>query len=284
MAASTQPNVPIAVFTSPPASVTPYQGKNRLATTIAAPATARRSCAVRVLRSGSIELSPAPIAGLEIVPVLDRVLAELPAQVDLLAVADRREVDQTAVDVPHHDPGLLERAEQAAHLEEGLAALAAGLPASVSGCRLRERLVRLGVGQLILRVTQPPKHRLDGRKQRVRLLDRVVALVDSASLAARALTRFGHGAILRLAGDRGAGSNYVPISATSPTLQIARQRIQAEPAVPRVLPGALPSARRTLAAGAIALAVTISWLAAVSLRVRGGGGAVGAASAPPGRT
>jgi hypothetical protein len=76
----------------------------------------------------------------------------------------------------------------------------------------------------------------------------------------------------------------VPISATSPTLQIARQRIQAEPAVPRVLPGALPSARRTLAAGTIALAVTISWLAAVSLVIGLAWAALAASSTPPAET
>ena len=74
------------------------------------------------------------------------------------------------------------------------------------------------------------------------------------------------------------------ISATSPTLQIARQRVQAEPAVPRVLPGALPSARRTLAAGATALAVTISWLAAVSLVIGLAWAALAASSTPPAET
>jgi hypothetical protein len=76
----------------------------------------------------------------------------------------------------------------------------------------------------------------------------------------------------------------VAISATSPTLQIARQRVQAEPAVPRVLPGALPSARRTLAAGATALAVTISWLAAVSLVIGLAWAALAASSTPPAET
>jgi hypothetical protein len=76
----------------------------------------------------------------------------------------------------------------------------------------------------------------------------------------------------------------VAISATSPTLQIARLRVQAEPAVPRVLPGALPTARRTLAAGAIALAVTISWLAAVSLVIGLVWAASAASSTPPAET
>jgi hypothetical protein len=76
----------------------------------------------------------------------------------------------------------------------------------------------------------------------------------------------------------------VPISATSPTLQIARQRIQAAPAVPRVLPGALPSARRSLAAGMIALAVTISWLAAISLVIGLAWAALAASSTPPAGT
>jgi hypothetical protein len=63
--------------------------------------------------------------------------------------------------------------------------------------------------------------------------------------------------------------------------------------VPRVLPGALPSARRTLAlpsarrtlaAGAIALAVTISWLAAVSLVIGLAWAASAASSSPPAET
>ncbi|HEX2371229.1 MAG TPA: hypothetical protein VHI33_01305 [Solirubrobacterales bacterium] len=54
--------------------------------------------------------------------------------------------------------------------------------------------------------------------------------------------------------------------------------------MPRVLPGALPSARRTLAAGATALAVTISWLAAVSLVIGLVWAASAASSTPPAET
>jgi hypothetical protein len=53
----------------------------------------------------------------------------------------------------------------------------------------------------------------------------------------------------------------VPISATSPTLQIARQRAlpPPAPAVPRFEPWRIPGA------AAIAFAVAVSWLAAVAL-------------------
>jgi hypothetical protein len=54
--------------------------------------------------------------------------------------------------------------------------------------------------------------------------------------------------------------------------------------MPRVVPGALPSARRTLAAGAIALAVTISWLAAISLVIGLVWAALAASPAPPAET
>jgi hypothetical protein len=87
-----------------------------------------------------------------------------------------------------------------------------------------------------------------------------------------------------LAGDPGAGSNYLAISATSPTLQIARQRVQAEPAAPRVVRDALPSSRTALDKGAIALAVTISWLAAGSLVIGLAWAASAASPTPPAET
>jgi hypothetical protein len=54
--------------------------------------------------------------------------------------------------------------------------------------------------------------------------------------------------------------------------------------MPRVVPDALPSARRALAAGAIALVVTISWLAAVSLVIGLAWAASAASSTPPAET
>src|SRR5215211_97597 len=104
------------------------------------------------MAQSSVKWLPAPVPGLEVVPVGDRILAELPAQIDLLAVADRREVDQAAVDVAHHDAGLLEGGEQPSHLEERLPDLASGLAAAVRGRGVGEQLVSVLVDQQVLGV------------------------------------------------------------------------------------------------------------------------------------
>src|SRR5215211_9266928 len=93
------------------------------------------------MAQSSVKWLPAPVPGLEVVPVGDRVLAELPAQIDLLTVADRREVDQAAVDVAHYDAGLLEGGEQTSHLQEGLPDLPSGIAAAVRRCGVREQFV-----------------------------------------------------------------------------------------------------------------------------------------------
>src|ERR687892_1141506 len=179
-----------------------------LPTTVAAPRNAIRSLPPRPRRSriswrgSSLTLSgsrcraPSPlverlaatVARVELVPVVDLVLAELPAEVDLLARDHRREVEQAAVDVAEDDPRLLHHLEQAPHLEEGDAHLTAFLAAAVAAGGLRERLVGLLVGELVLGVAELAQQRLQLREERVRLLAGEVALVDElCSLLAHAL-------------------------------------------------------------------------------------------------
>ena len=53
--------------------------------------------------SGSGQRLPSRVPAVELVPPGDLVLAELPAQVDLLAVQDRWEIDQSTLDVLDDD-------------------------------------------------------------------------------------------------------------------------------------------------------------------------------------
>ena len=70
-------------------------------------------------------------------PMGHLVLAELPAEVDLAALDHGGEVDQAAVDVTEDDSGILERAEQPSHLEEGGADPVPRLASAVAGERRR---------------------------------------------------------------------------------------------------------------------------------------------------
>src|SRR5215217_8094638 len=88
----------------------------------------------------SIEGLSATESLLDLVPVVDPVLAELPAEVDLAALAHRGEVDQPAVDVAYDDAGFLEAPEQAADLEESLADGPAVVAATVGRRGLAHRL------------------------------------------------------------------------------------------------------------------------------------------------
>src|SRR5436190_370421 len=92
-------------------------------------------------------------------PVVDLVLTDLPAQVNLPAVQERGEVDQPPVDVPQHDAGLLERFEQPPDLEEGHPDLPPLLATAVARRGVRERLVRLRVGELVLGIAEPAEER-----------------------------------------------------------------------------------------------------------------------------
>src|SRR3954447_22926811 len=111
-APSAQPKAPIPVSTRSFEIGDSYHGSNRLPTMTAAPITAIRSLPPRPRRSlssspgkerRSVERLAATVPALEFVPVGDLVLAELPAEVDLAAIDQRREVDQSTVDVAEDD-------------------------------------------------------------------------------------------------------------------------------------------------------------------------------------
>src|SRR5207247_8038532 len=70
---------------------------------------------------------------LQVMPVGDLVFTELPAEIHLAAVDQRREVDEPAIDVPEDETRLLARLEEPPHLEERDAALPALVPAAVTG-------------------------------------------------------------------------------------------------------------------------------------------------------
>ena len=72
--------------------------------------TGRRAGApFRVARS--VQRLTAAVAGLELVPVADPRLAQLPAEVGLTPIEDRGEIDQAAIDVADHDAELLQLGE-----------------------------------------------------------------------------------------------------------------------------------------------------------------------------
>src|SRR4051812_34027584 len=101
----------------------------------------RAARAVRRRTSAAIvEGLPARKAGLGLVPVLDRVLALLPAQVDLAAVADGGEVEQAGVEVAQHDVERAQLGHRVAQLDESLGDGAAWVAAAVCGTRLGQRL------------------------------------------------------------------------------------------------------------------------------------------------
>jgi hypothetical protein len=85
------------------------------------------------------ERFPAREPFLEPVPVLDRVLADLPAEQDLLALAERREIDKAGVEILHLDAqrfelvdAPLERRPVTLDLDLELGEVARGDPAAVS--------------------------------------------------------------------------------------------------------------------------------------------------------
>src|SRR4051812_11949117 len=125
-------------------------------------------------RRGSSERLASAIAGVGVVPVLDLVLSRLPAEIYLAAVAERREVDQPALEVAQDHLHRLQLAERALQLEEGLRNHAARRAASIRGRGLAQRCSGILVGELLARGAQPLEpldHPLEGR---VGLLDRVV--------------------------------------------------------------------------------------------------------------
>src|SRR5262245_13868306 len=100
-AASAQPKAPIPVNTRSFEIGDSYHGRNMLPTNTAHPITAILSFAPSPRRSrpsprsieagSSVQRLAATVSGLELVPVVDVVLAQLPAEVDLTAVDQRGE-------------------------------------------------------------------------------------------------------------------------------------------------------------------------------------------------
>src|SRR4051794_35239934 len=169
-----------------------YQGSSRLKTITAQPITAMRSLPPRPRRSRSsllgtalqplVERLAATEARIQVVPVGHVLLAELPAQIDLPLVRDRREVDQAAIDVAQDDPGLLDRLEQAPDLEKRNPHLLPLIAATVARRGLRERLVRLGVGELVLGLAEAVEHGRQPGEKGIGLIAGEVALVDEPRL------------------------------------------------------------------------------------------------------
>ena len=95
--------------------------------------------------------------GVRLVPEADLVLVEQPAEVDLLAVPDRGEVDQPAVDVPHDDVDRLQLAQRAAELDERKRDGAARVGAAAVRIERRDRVLGRGADrhQLRARVADP---------------------------------------------------------------------------------------------------------------------------------
>src|SRR5947208_1914025 len=79
------------VCESPGPNWMPYHGNNMLTGTTSAPVAASRAGGGSD-RNSSAQRLPSTVARVELMPPGDLVLAQLPAQVDLLAVADRREI------------------------------------------------------------------------------------------------------------------------------------------------------------------------------------------------
>src|SRR5205085_215643 len=131
-----------------------------------------------------LERLAAGVAGVEVVPVADPVLLGLdPAQVHLLIVAPRGEVDETAVEVAQDHVALAQRGRGLAQLEEGLRHGPAGVAAAVAGHRSGERVAGVLVQQAVARLAHPRQRLRHPVQRRRRLLQRVVAGVPHRTRA-----------------------------------------------------------------------------------------------------
>ena len=98
-----------------------------------------------------VERAASGEAGLGLVPEADLGLALLPAEVDLAAVPQGREVDQPAVEVAQDDVELAQLEHRLAQLEEALGDDLAGLAAAVARTGCVERGARLAVAEPVAR-------------------------------------------------------------------------------------------------------------------------------------
>src|SRR4051794_12740817 len=128
----------------------------------------------RQVATGSERLASA-ITRVRVVPEADLVLARLPAQIDLAAVAQGGEVDQSALEVAQHDLHRLELAERALKLEERLRHDASRCASPVRGSRLAERGAGVLVRELSACRAQPLEPLGDPFQSGICLVDRVVA-------------------------------------------------------------------------------------------------------------
>ena len=141
-----------------------------------APRSALRAATVTA-QSGRRPAKP----GLGLVPEADLVLlVDQPAEVDLLAVAHRREVDQAALEVAQHDVDGLELADRAAQLDQRPRRLAPGVRAAGAARRAPRSpraLARRARPAARARRGPTPTRSATQPRHRVRLLERVVAFV-----------------------------------------------------------------------------------------------------------
>src|SRR3954447_5462770 len=117
------------------------------------------------------------VAGVEVVPAGDVVLALDPAQVDLTALAQRREVDQPPVQVAENDAAVGELCSAGAELDKRLTHLPAAAATAVPARGADQGLACLGVGEPVARVPQRNEPLPHPRQLRPRLLERVMAVV-----------------------------------------------------------------------------------------------------------
>src|SRR3954452_14134146 len=118
--------------------------------------TAARRCSEPSTRQAarSSEILPPAEARIDLVPVRDLVLAFLPAEVDLAAVAHGREVDQSALEVAHDHLDRVELARRRLQFEERFRDDTPGLAAPVARRRLAEGFAGVLVGEAIARGAQ----------------------------------------------------------------------------------------------------------------------------------
>src|SRR5829696_8543165 len=191
--ANSSPSTPLASSSSPASTNENGPKVLTIRRTAADPArrcsklSSRAARKTREANSAIVERPAATEAGVGLVPEGDRVLALLPAEVDLLAVAERREVEQPAVEVAQDHLQLAQLDHRVAQLEEALGNRAPGCAPAIGRPRFGERIARVAVAELVAGHT----HALDdldrSREQLGGLLECVVAGVDHA--AARAPSR-----------------------------------------------------------------------------------------------
>src|SRR4051794_24132170 len=101
-----------------------------------------------------LELLAPRESSIGLVPVRDLVFALFPAEVDLLPVAQRGEVDQTPLQVAHDNLDSVKLTGSRLQLEKRLGHVLAGLAAAVAGRRLAERFAHVLIGEVVARGAQ----------------------------------------------------------------------------------------------------------------------------------